>query len=222
MPMPSTMATTGLQGARMVRSGGMRHPVPWITQYASPSLIAAIISGEHPRTEDPRWGESGAPDREAYAAWCGRWCGMACFRMALLARDGTAPTLYELATGCTDYGAYTDEPGHPRGLIYRPFAQYAQDRHGLRADVITDLAPARLMAELDAGRLVIASVHAHIRHPDSDPPGTGGHLVLVTGHANGLVTFHNPSGHTPEAVVATLPMPVFDRFAAHRGMALHL
>ena len=45
--------------------------------------------------------------------------------------------------------------------------------------------------------------------------------MLVTGHADGLVTFHDPAGHTPEAGVATLPMPVFDRFAAHRGVALH-
>ena len=88
--------------------------------------------------------------------------------------------------------------------------------------MVTELNSARLMAELDGGRLVIASVHPEIRRPGSDPPRTGGHLVLVTGHANELVTFHNPSGHTPEAVVATLPMPVFDRFAAHRGIALHL
>ena len=200
----------------------MRHPVPWITQYASPSLIAAIAYDGHPRADDPRWRESGAPDQETYGAWCGRWCGMASFRMALLARDAAAPTLYELAMGCQEYGAYVDQPGRPRGLIYRPFAQYAQDKHALRADVITDLDAARLMAELDAGRLIIASVHPEIRHPDNDPPGTGGHLVLVTGHANGLVTFHNPSGHTPEAVVATLPIDVFDRFAAHRGISLHL
>ena len=133
----------------------MRRPVPWITQYASPSLIAGIAYGGRPRDEDPRWRESGAPDREAYAAWCARWCGMACFRMALLARDGTAPTLYELAAGCAEYGGYTDEPGRPRGLIYRPFAAYARDRHGQRADVITDLGPARLTAELDRGRLVM-------------------------------------------------------------------
>jgi Peptidase_C39 like family len=200
----------------------MRRPIPWMTQYASPSLIADITYGGHPRAEDPRWRESGAPDRETYAAWCARWCGMACFRMALLARDGVAPTLYELATGCTEYGAYTDEPGRPRGLIYRPFAEYARDKHGLQADVITELDPVRLTAELDGGRLVIASVHPEIRRPGNAPPGTGGHLVLVTGQANGLVTFHNPSGHTPEAVVATLPMPVFDRFAAHRGIALLL
>jgi hypothetical protein len=142
--------------------------------------------------------------------------------MALLARDGVAPTLYELAAGCMEYGAYTDEPGRPRGLIYRPFAEYARDMHGLRADVITELDPARLIAELGEARLVIASVHPEIRRPRNDPPGTGGHLVLVTGHADGQVTFHNPSGHTPEAVVATLPVTVFDRFAAHRGIALHL
>ena len=87
--------------------------------------------------------------------------------------------------------------------------------------MITELDPARLTAELEAGRLIIASVHPEIRHPDNDPPGTGGHLVLVTGRADDLVTFHDPAGHTPEAGVATLPMPVFDRFAARRGVALH-
>ena len=159
----------------------MWRAIPWITQYASASLIADMTYGGRAPADDPRWRESGAPDQETYAAWCSRWCGMACFRMALLARD----------------------------------------RHGLRADVITDLRPATLITELDAGQLVIASVHPEIRRPGIDPPGTGGHLVLVTGHGNGQVTFHNPSGHVPEAVVATLPMPVFDRFAAHRGIALH-
>jgi hypothetical protein len=199
----------------------MQRPVPWITQYASPPLIAGIAYGGHPRAEDPRWRESGAPDRETYAAWCARWCGMTCLQMALLARDGAAPTLYELAVGCMEYGGYTDERDRPRGLIYRPFAEYALEKHGLRADVVTDLDSARLIAELAQGRLVIASVHPEIRRPWNDPPGSGGHLVLVTGHAGGLITFHNPSGHTPEAVVATLPVPVFDRFAAHRGIALH-
>jgi Peptidase_C39 like family len=200
----------------------MRHPVPAITQYASAPLIAAMTYDGHPRAQDPRWAESGAPDLETYAAWCSRWCGMACFKMALVARDAVAPSLYELAAGAEEYGAYTNEPGCPRGLIYRPFAEYAREKHGVQAEVITELDSARLVAELSAGRLVIASVHPEIRRPHNDPPGTGGHLVLVTRYADGQVTFHNPSGHTPETVVATLPVPVFDRFAAHRGIALHL
>jgi hypothetical protein len=142
--------------------------------------------------------------------------------MALCARDGVAPSLYELAIGCQEYGAYTDEPGRPNGLIYQPFVDYAWDRHRLRAGVITNLDPARLIAELDEGKLVIASVHPEIRRPRNAPPGTGGHLVLVTAYTGGLVTFHDPSGHTPEAAVARLPMPVFDCFAAHRGITLSL
>jgi Peptidase_C39 like family len=200
----------------------VRHLVPWITQYASPSLIEAIAYQGHPRADDPRWRESGAPDQETYAAWCSRWCGMACFRMALLARDGVAPSLYELAVGCAEYGAYVDGPDRPRGLIYRPFADYARDKHAMEAEVITELDPARLAAELDAGRLVIASVSSQIRLPQTEPTRAGGHLVLVTGHTDGLVAYHDPAGHTPEAGVAALPMPVFDRFAAHRGVALHL
>jgi hypothetical protein len=68
----------------------------------------------------------------------------------------------------------------------------------------------------------MASVHKEIRRPDREPPGTGGHLVLVTGHHDNQVTFHNPSGHTPLAGIATLPLTVFDRFAANRGIALHV
>jgi len=68
----------------------------------------------------------------------------------------------------------------------------------------------------------MASVHKEIRRPDREPPATGGHLVLVTGYHDGQLTFHNPSGHTTEAGIATLPEAIFDRFAAHRGIALHL
>ncbi|WP_157531677.1 MULTISPECIES: hypothetical protein [unclassified Kitasatospora] len=53
-------------------------------------------------------------------------------------------------------------------------------------------------------------------------PTRGGHLVLVTGHHDGTALFRNPSGHTPDAVDAALPAETFDRFAARRGIALHI
>jgi hypothetical protein len=128
-----------------------------------------------------------------------------------------------LLHGCLKAGGYVEHPdGSVTGLLYRQFSDFTWDRYQLQADVITDLDPSRMIRELGQGRLVMASVHKEIRRPDREPPGTGGHLVLLTGHADGQVTFHNPSGHTPLAGIATLPMTVFDRFAAHRGIALHV
>jgi hypothetical protein len=200
-----------------------RHPVPWITQYATPSIIAAIAYQGYPPADDPRWPETGAPDQTTYGRWCTRLCGMACLRMALIARDGHAPSLFALLDGCREYGGYVEEPdGRVSGLLYRQFADFTADRYHLRADVITDLHSRRICRELDQGRLVIASVHKEIRRPEREPSAIGGHLVLITGHAGGQVTFHNPSGHTPQAGVATLPTGTFDRFAAHRGIALHI
>lgn len=201
----------------------MKYDIPWVTQYASPSLIEAIVYQGHPQADDPRWRESGAPDLQSYEHWCSRWCGMACLRMALLARDGHAPTLYQLATGCEEHGGYVREAdGSVTGLLYRPFVTYAAAEHGVRAEVITNLAPECLAAELEAGHLVMASVTPEIRYPEREPLRTGGHLVLVTGHSGDMLTFHNPSGHSTEAGIATLPAHVFDRFAAHRGVSLHM
>ena len=75
-----------------------------------------------------------------------------------------------------------------------------------------------VLEELD---WVIASVHSSIRRPDGDPPAKGGHLVLVYGQADGMLVFHNPSGHdraSREAVA--LPIETFDRFFAGRGIAI--
>jgi hypothetical protein len=169
-----------------------------------PSLPTAIAYQGHPAADDPRWRESGAPDQEAYGRWCSRLCGMACLRMALIARDGQAPALFTLLDGCLEAGGYAERPdGSVAGLLYRQFSEFARDRYQLRADVITDLDPSRMIRELGQGRLLMASVHKEIRRPDREPPGTGGHLVLVTGHHDNQVTFHNPSGHAPQAGIAT-------------------
>lgn len=176
-----------------------------------------------PPDEDSRWQESGAPDQQTYLRWCGRWCGMACLRMALLARDGDAPHLFDLLQGALKYRCYEERPdGSVGGMFYRPFCEFTADTYNLHSEVITDLTSSRLAAETAAGRLVIASVHKEIRRPDRDAPGRGGHLVLVTGHHDGTVAFRNPSGHVPEAVTAQLPADTFDRFAAHRGISLHI
>jgi hypothetical protein len=171
------------------------YPIPWITQYATPGLIAAIAYNRHPPADDPNWPGSGAPDQQAYGRWCTRLCGMACLRMALSARDGHAPSLFTLLDGCLDYGGYVEEPdGRVTGLLYRQFADFTRDRYRLRADVITDLDADRIIRELDQRRLVMASVHKEVRRPEHDPPAAGGHLVLITGHGNGKVSFRTRTG----------------------------
>jgi hypothetical protein len=63
-----------------------------------------------------------------------RLCGMACLRMALIARDGHAPTLFTLLSGCLKAGGYVEHPdGSVTGLLYRPFADFTRDRYQLRA-----------------------------------------------------------------------------------------
>lgn len=196
---------------------------PSVTQYATPRLIEAIAYHGHPPGDDPGWPASGAPSQESYAFWCTRLCGMACLKMALTARDGLAPHLFELLNGCLSYNGYTRQPdGTVGGLYYKPFAQFTAEKYDIGAEVVTELSSKRIEHELDAGRLVIASVHKEIRRPESPAPGRGGHLVLVTGHSEGRFHFRNPSGHAPAAVTATMAAGLFDSYAAHRGISLNI
>lgn len=190
------------------------------TQFASPDLVEAIVEGGLDPAEDPVWAESGASSPSEYARWAGHLCGVACLRMAL----GTgAPSLFALRDGALQYDAYTeDADGVIRGLVYAPFARYASEVHGLDAVVHRHLSPAGILDLLDDGRRVMASVHYGIRHPELPAPGRGGHLVLLTSRtADGTgVHFHNPSGTTSATRAAGLPLPVFERFFAGRGVSL--
>ncbi|MEK0097727.1 peptidase [Streptomyces sp. A475] len=198
------------------------HPFPTITQYASPDLITAFAYEGRAHHDDPRWAESGAPDLDTYSRWSGHMCGIACLRMALLARTGEAPTMFELLDGARKYGAYTEDPdtGAIHGLIYAPFVQYVLDVHPLDAEVHPTLTMPGLLTLLDGGQLVMASVHKEIRRPENPAPGKGGHLVLVTGRQGDTVHFRNPSGHTEQARTASLPTAEFAKFFSGRGVSL--
>lgn len=67
-------------------------------------------------------------------------------------------------------------------------------------------------------RFFIASVNSSIRCPEPMPPSKGGHLVLVTADT---IRFHNPSGHDAASQAdVPLPLAIFDRFFANRGIAI--
>ncbi|MBG0818416.1 C39 family peptidase [Planomonospora sp. ID82291] len=187
----------------------------------SPEKIAAIAYQGADAADDPRWEASGAHSREEYGRWCRHCCGMACLQMVLHHRDGHAPPLLELARTCTAYGGYIDDgSGGIRGLFYAPFTAFVRAEYGLDAEVHPHLTMAEIGELLASGHLVMASVHKEIRRPERPAPGRGGHLVLLTGHGCGVLQLNNPSGHTPTARRAVVPIKVFETFFGGRGIAL--
>ncbi|WP_132880956.1 hypothetical protein [Tamaricihabitans halophyticus] len=81
--------------------------------------------------------------------------------------------------------------------------------------------PLRLSAqEVRSWQVMIASVSPEIREPGVQQPQRGGHLVLVYGVDNGVVRFHNLSGYSHNSDSASLPLRVFERFHANRGMLI--
>ncbi len=155
---------------------------------ASPDLIHVFAYEGRAHDDDPRWEESGAPDLATYGRWVGHMCGIACLRMALMARTGDAPTMFELLNGARKRCVHRG-PGHrshPRPDL-RPLRPVRGSVHSLGAEVRPNLTMTGLLTLLDDGRMVMASVHKEIRRPQNPAPGKGGHLVLVTGRQGDIV-----------------------------------
>ncbi len=195
--------------------------VPYFSQWESPDLVARFIDGSQPPASDPRWAASGARTPEEYEYWSTRVCGLACLKMILGWRGRPAIPMMRLVERALAWKAYIPDGDRVTGLIYRPFADWVGQEYGICAEVAADLPLEHLGQAASPGTPVIASVHSWIRWPDQNPPERGGHLVLVTGAAGGLVRLHNPSGlpgaSQRDALVKTAD---FARFFAGRGLII--
>jgi hypothetical protein len=196
------------------------HSVPYVSQFASADLVEGFVTDVVPLSTDPRWAETGAADVVQYAWWARRMCGMACLRMVLAARGVTATSLVELAEECARHGGYVrHDDGRVDGLIYAPFARWVCERFRIGVEVRTALPVAEVRSLVNAGTLVMASVHPWLRWPDRTPPARGGHLVLVVGTTPETLLVHNPSGLPGESQeYAEVPTEVFGTFYAERGV----
>lgn len=195
---------------------------PYYSQFETSHLIADILTGDVAATEDPLWARSGAVDRHEYEFWAWRSCGVACLRSILHFYLGDSPPAVPLAMALLEAGGYTLRPdGGLDGLIYAPFVDYLSAAWGIAGEVRRKYPMDALAAELEAGRLVIASVNSSIRDAPAPPPVKGGHLVLVYAAGPGWVEFHNPSGHTAATQrQVRLHRDVFESYFGMRGIAV--
>ncbi|UVD58862.1 C39 family peptidase [Rhizobium sp. Pop5] len=197
--------------------------VPYFSQWETPGMTLPVLAeGAQALLADPLWRRSGAATIEEYARWAVNVCGMACLKMILAARGEIHPTI-ELARACTAYGGYVvnDIDASIKGLIYAPFVRFVSERFGLGAETMTGVDTSAIPGLLSKRRFFIASVNSGIRWPEREPPSKGGHLVLVTSASPETVRFHNPSGHDEASQAdVTLPLVIFDRFFAGRGISI--
>ena len=167
------------------------------------------------------WSSDGYRSSEDYLFWCRKVCGLACLQSLLHGWTNVRLSMGELLALALDWGCYVAEPsGKVKGLIYRPFMAWISAQFGFDCRLI-ERTPIHVSAgELRPGQVILASVSPEIRDPDTDDPQRGGHLVLAHAVHDGIVRFHNPSGYSHNSDSASLPMHVFERFHADRGIVI--
>lgn len=172
-------------------------------------------------TEHYDWAAEGYRSLEEYLFWSRKVCGLACLQSLLRGWTDVHLTMGELLALALEWGCYVLQPsGTVQGLIYRPFMAWVTSQFGFDCHLI-ERTPIQVSArEVRPGRVMIASVSPEIRDPQTQEPQRGGHLVLIDMADEEIVRFHNPSGYSHNSDSVTLPMHVFQRFHADRGIVI--
>jgi hypothetical protein len=204
--------------------------VPYICQFASPTLVRAFIDGGRALESDPNWAAYGADSPAEYAHWALRACGVVCVKMAVDGLTGadSGPVMSWVRAGLALDGYLAERRADRRveiGWKHSALARLAVDR-GCKAKLAQGLSLDDLAAHVGAGKIVIASVSSEI---GEDVPITrsSGHLVVVYGVEIGVdgeveaVILHNPSGRTAALQAgARLPAGRFRQAFSRRGIII--
>jgi hypothetical protein len=203
--------------------------VPYVPQFASPSLINDYIHRGLHGYDDPNWMTFGADDVDAYTFWAHRACAIACLKMAMDAYYAQqARTMWQLIEEGLALGGYRthDEAGAfiDEGWFYPALVQLAR-RCGLQVGGMGYASVLNICQAVREGWLVAAAVTpelgewGRLRQYD-------GHFVLVygfrwsRGQCESLI-LHNPSGrHAELQAGAVIPARRFRAAFAHRFISL--
>lgn len=165
------------------------------------------------------WTSYGYRSSEEFQFWSRKVCGLACLQSLLHGWTDVRFTMGELLTLALDWDCFVMMPsGNVQGLVYRPFMSWINAQFGFECELIENTTIAESGDLVRPGRVMIASVSAEIRDESTPEPQPGGHLVLVYAVEDGVVWFHNPSGYSHNSESASLPIGIFERFHANRGV----
>lgn len=204
--------------------------LPYVSQWGSLDLNDEVVMrraapagldvflGRGDPSRPHAWVSDGYRSHEEYLFWSRRVCGLACLQSLLHGWTDIRLPMRELLTLALDRGCYVVEPGKVQGLLYRPFMAWVSSQFGFTCQLVENTPVQESARAVRPGRVLIASVSPEIRDPRTRAPRRGGHLVLVHAAHGGRVRFHNPSGYSHNADSASLPMRVFERFHAGRGI----
>ncbi|MFB7600157.1 hypothetical protein [Streptomyces sp. NPDC056160] len=189
-----------------------------VIRRAAPSRLDVFLGRTDP-SQLHDWASDGYQSREEYLFWSRKICGLACLQSLLHGWTDVRLPMRELLSLALDRGCYVMEPqGGVQGLIYRPFMAWVGSRFGFRCQLVENTPIQESARSVRPGQALIASVSPEIRDPGTQEPRRGGHLVLIHEVQGGTVRFHNPSGYSHNADSASLPVHVFERFHAGRGI----
>ena len=195
--------------------------VPYRSQWVDPTFARRIVEDQVDPCLDPGWPTSGFVDAEDYRFWSRRICGLACLQSVLEHWQYERRTTCELLSDALDWGAYVAHAdGRVDGLLYAPFGRWLYSAFGLEVEILPRNPLEDLIGSVDSEAMVIASVSTEIRYPARENSRRGGHLVLIHGHDQVGVWFHNPSGATGTQSDVYLEHTEFSRFFARRGMVI--
>lgn len=208
--------------------------VPFHSQFASADLISEFIEGGRPLESDPAWADYGAQSPAEYAHWSLRSCGVICVQMAV---EGLSPgsnhrSAMSWVRAGLDIDGYlvelrADRPDKPveKGWKHLALAEL-MIQAGLYAELVS-LPLSDIPAQIEAGRLLIASVSSEIGRAEAPITRKGGHLVLVLGVEVDeagrplVIELHNPSGRSELLrTAAHIEAERFDAAYAGRGIVV--
>lgn len=167
------------------------------------------------------WTADGYRSSKDYLFWSRKVCGLACLQSLLQGWTAVRLSMGELLEQALHWGCYVVEPsGTVQGLIYQPFITWISSQFGFDCQLVEHTPIYESTQKIRSGQVMIASVAPEIRDPAIPEPRRGGHLVLIHAAHEGVLRFHNPSGYSHNSDSASLPMHVFERFHADRGILI--